>query len=224
VEGLLLVDKPKGITSFDIVRRLRQTTGVRKIGHAGTLDPLASGLMLLLLGSATKQASRFVKLEKEYLAEITLGAVSSTGDAEGILTPSSDAVPGEKEVREAVADFIGGFTVSPPVYSAIKIDGQEAYKRARRGETVTMPARQMTIFEAEFLAYDYPVLKLRWKVSSGSYVRTLAQHLGARLNTGAYLSGLVRTKVGKFDLAQAMKLDADRETLRSKLIKLGEQV
>lgn len=206
MNGLLLVDKPAGITSFDIIRKLRQTTGVRKIGHAGTLDPMATGLMLMLFGTATKQAALFSKLDKVYEAEITLGANSTTGDKEGELTPVSDRQPSREEVESAIKGFIGQIEQTPSIYSAIKINGQEAYKRARRGEQVEMPIRQVTIYTIELLGYEYPVVQIRTKVSSGTYIRSLAEDIGKTLGTGAYLSALKRIEVGEYQLTDAVAL------------------
>lgn len=207
LDGLLLVDKPLGISSFDVIRVLRRQTGVRKIGHAGTLDPLATGLMLMLFGKACKQAERLTKMDKRYIAQITLGATSSTGDGEGKKTPVSDAVPSKSDIEAALIKLTGEISQTPPVYSAIKIDGKEAYKRTRAGETVEIPSRQVTIYENVLITYDYPVLELSSKVSSGTYIRTLAEDLGKLLGTGAYLSGLVRTEVGEYSLDEAVVLD-----------------
>ena len=204
MNGLLVVDKPLGITSFDVIRRLRQITGMRKIGHTGTLDPLATGVMILLLGNATKQAANYSKLDKSYNAELTLGATSSTGDAEGEKTKVSELKPTADELEAVIGSFVGQITQTPPVYSAIKIAGQEAYKRARRGEAVEMPSRQVTIHALKLVDYTYPTVKLTADVSSGTYIRTLAEDIGQKLSTGAYLSGLVRTRVGEFGLDQAL--------------------
>ncbi|MDB5179099.1 MAG: truB [Patescibacteria group bacterium] len=195
------------MTSFDVIRRLRRTTGVRKIGHAGTLDPLASGLMLMMFGTACKQAQVYTKLDKRYVAEVTLGANSSTGDGEGEKTAVSDRVPARDEVAAALARLTGEITQTPPIYSAIKIGGQEAYKHARAGRSVEMPSRQVTVYENQLLRYEYPLIELEAKVSSGTYIRTLAEDLGGALGTGAYLSGLVRTEVGEFSLDEALVLD-----------------
>ena len=207
MNGLLLVNKPIGITSFDIIRVLRRVSGERKIGHAGTLDPMASGLMLLLFGTATKQASRFSGLDKRYAAVITLGATSTTGDAEGELTMVSDADPGLERVQEAVARLQGPLTQVPSIYSAIKINGQEAYKHARAGRQIEMPSRQVTVYEATISNYQFPILEIEYKVSSGTYIRSLAADMGDLLGTGAYLSGLVRTEVGDYSLSEALALD-----------------
>jgi len=221
MDGLLLVNKPVGPTSFDVIRRLRRVTGVRKIGHAGTLDPLASGLMLVLFGTACKQAQTLTKLDKRYRAQVTLGATSTTGDAEGELTVVSNRVPQRHEVEEALRQLTGEIEQTPPVYSAIKIDGREAYKRARAGETVTMPSRRVTVYENRLVRYEYPVLVLDTRVSSGTYVRTLAEDLGRILATGAYLSGLVRSEAGNFLLTEALALDeATVQNVASRLIEM----
>jgi tRNA pseudouridine55 synthase len=214
VNGLLLVDKPLGITSFDVIRRLRRQTGVRKIGHAGTLDPLATGLMLMLFGTACKQAMTLTKLDKRYSAELTLGANSTTGDAEGEKMLVSDRIPTKDEVVAALEQFRGEITQIPSIYSAIKINGQEAYKHARAGREVEMPSRQVTIYELVLIDYHYPIVKLEAKVSSGTYIRSLAEDLGAVLEIGAYLSGLVRTEVGEYKLSDAIQLDkCDEQTV-----------
>jgi tRNA pseudouridine55 synthase len=219
LNGLLLVNKPVGITSFDVIRRLRRQTGVRKIGHAGTLDPKARGLMLMLFGTATKQAMSLTKLDKRYVAEIRLGATSPTGDAEGELTPGSDRVPSKGEVEAALSKLTGELTQVPPVYSAIKIQGKEAYKRVRAGETVEIPARNVTIYENQLTGYDYPIVKLNARVSSGTYIRTLAEDLGKLIGTGAYLSGLVRTEVGKYSIENSISLEtADTSQVQARLI------
>lgn len=213
MDGLLLVDKPAGITSFDIIRQLRRVTGVKKIGHAGTLDPMATGLMLMLFGSACKQASRFSKLDKTYVAEMTLGATSTTGDREGELTAISGRQPGEADLDAALHAFVGHIEQTPPIYSAIKINGQEAYKLARKGQTPDMPKRVVTVNSLKLLAYDYPAVKFEADVSSGTYIRTLAQDIGAKLGSGAYLSNLRRTRVGEFSINQAVPLDSNPQAI-----------
>jgi tRNA pseudouridine55 synthase len=221
MDGLLLVDKPLGITSFDVIRRLRRQTGVRKIGHAGTLDPLATGLMLMLFGTACKQAMTLTKLDKRYSAELTLGATSTTGDAEGDKTAVSDRVPTKTEVEAALQQFQGEITQTPSVYSAIKIGGQEAYKHARAGRSVEMPSRRVTVYELELVNYDYPLAWVEAKVSSGTYIRSLSEDIGRVLGTGAYLSGLVRTEVGDYKLADAVTLETcDGDSVGKELITL----
>jgi tRNA pseudouridine55 synthase len=219
VNGLLLVDKPVGISSFDIIRRLRTVTGERKIGHAGTLDPLASGLMLVLFGSATKQASLFSKLDKRYIAWVRLGINSSTGDAEGEMKPVSLEEPEELELKKAMEQLTGTIMQTPSAYSAIKIDGKEAYKRVRAGEKVEMPERQVTIYENKLVSYTYPTVVLDLLVSSGTYIRTVAEDLGELLRTGAYIEKLERIEVGNFTIAEALALrDATKEEVESRLV------
>lgn len=218
MNGLLLVNKPVGISSFDCIRQLRRITGFKKIGHAGTLDPAASGLMLLLLGPATKQAGSFSKLDKVYEAEVTLGAESTTGDREGLLNKISSKVPTLADTENALNKFVGTITQTPSAYSAIKIDGTRAYKLARQGKEVEMPSRQVTIYDLKVESYSYPKLKITTCVSSGTYIRSLAQDVGRKLGTGAYLSGLVRTKVGEYQLADAIELqDASLQTVSDQM-------
>lgn len=220
--GLLLVDKPIGISSFDIIRRLRRQTGVRKIGHAGTLDPAASGLMLMLFGAACKQAEKLTKLDKRYTAEVTLGANSTTGDNEGEKLPVSDRQPTLEEVKVATLQFVGEITQTPSIYSAIKINGREAYKYARAGQVVEMPSRQVTIHELKLIDYDYPVVRIEAFVSSGTYIRSLAEDLGASLGTGGYISALQRTQVGKYRLEAAVELDTvTAESVVGQLIEIA---
>lgn len=217
--GLLLIDKPEGISSFDIIRRLRRQTGVRKIGHAGTLDPAATGLMLMLFGGATKQANRLVGLDKLYQAEITLGKVSSTGDREGELTASGSLQPSLTAIKAAIAGSTGTITQIPSQYSAIKVGGVRAYKLARAGKIIQMPPRHVTIYSIELRSYSYPKLCVITKVSSGTYIRSLAQDLGAQLATGAYLSQLRRLEIGPFAVDQAYQLDdINAPTLRKQLV------
>jgi tRNA pseudouridine55 synthase len=207
MNGLLLLNKPIGITSFDCIRVLRRQTGVRKIGHAGTLDPLASGLMLMLFGTACKQAQSLSGLDKRYIAHIKLGANSTTGDEEGEKLPVNDLVPTEDQIQTVLDALTGEITQTPSPYSAIKIDGKEAYKRVRAGETVEMPSRQVTVHANRLLSYQYPIIELETHVSSGTYVRSLAEDMGKALGTGAYLGGLVRTQVGDYLLAEAVTLE-----------------
>lgn len=208
LNGLLLVNKPLGITSFDVIRRLRRQTGVKKIGHAGTLDPLATGLMLMLFGTGCKQAMGLTKLDKRYLGEITLGATSTTGDAEGEKTLVSDRIPTRDEIEAILPRFQGEITQTPSIYSAIKINGQEAYKHARAGREVEMPSRQVTVYELKLVEYRYPVIKIDAKVSSGTYIRSLAADIGETLRVGGFLSGLIRTEVGGYNLRDAAELES----------------
>ena len=207
-DGMLLVDKPAGITSFGVVARVRrkltEQLGKRaKVGHTGTLDPFATGLMIIVTGKECRNAGNYSKLDKEYEATIKLGFNSSTGDPEGELTPVSDTQPTKNAVEAALKQFTGEITQRPPMFSAIKINGRRAYDLARKGEVVEMPERQVTIFSLELLDYTYPEIKVRVHVSSGTYIRTLAEDIGKVLGTGAYCSELRRTKVAQWSVADA---------------------
>jgi len=192
--GLVLVDKPAGPSSFAIVRALRDRTGARA-GHAGTLDPFATGLLLVLLGRATKLAGRFVGLDKRYLTDMDLTAVSSTGDPEGELAPGE---PPSREALEAALDQLRGEVELPvPAYSAVKVGGERAYRLARRGTEVEMPLRRSIVHSLELLDYDGRVARLDLRVGSGTYVRAIAEALGGHCRT------LRRTEVGPFRVDEA---------------------
>lgn len=171
-----------------------------KVGHTGTLDPFATGLMILVIGKECKNASNYSKLDKVYQATIRLGETSSTGDPEGEITQVSETEPTKAEIEKVLKIFIGEIEQTPPIYSAIKIDGQRAYKLARKGQKVDMPSRKITIYSIKILTYKYPNLVIEAHVSSGTYIRTLAEDIGKKLDTGAYCSELRRTKVGEYSL------------------------
>ncbi len=192
--GLVLVDKPEGPSSFRIVARIRSKTGARA-GHAGTLDPFASGLLLVFLGRATKLASRFVGLDKRYLTDIDLGATSTTGDREGELTEREP--PGAGELERLLDRLRGDVELPVPAFSAVKLGGARAYRLARRGERVEMPVRRSTVHSLRLLAYDGRVATVDVLVSSGTYVRSLAEALGG------YCRTLRRTEVGPFRVEEA---------------------
>jgi tRNA pseudouridine55 synthase len=212
VDEIILIDKPAGMTSFGVVARVRRVLSEKaghkvKVGHTGTLDPFATGLLILLVGKATKRSDEFLKLDKEYEAEIVLGKTSTTGDPEGEITPADGEIPSEEAIRGLLAGLEGDLMQKPPIYSAIKIDGQRAYKLARKGQAPDVPERKVTIYELELLEYAYPSLKIRAKVSSGTYIRTLAEQIGVKLGSGAYCQGLRRTKVGQYDVSSALPLE-----------------
>ncbi len=214
MQGLLLVDKPAGWTSFDAVNYVRKIVAQAenkrpkqvKVGHTGTLDPFATGLLILLIGKEyTKRAGELVKLDKTYEVTMRLGQTSSTGDPEGEITPF-EAVPGtaptEKALTEALKRFTGQILQVPPAYSAVKVGGQRAYKLARAGKKVEIEPRQVTINRLELVDYMYPDVKLVADVSSGTYIRSLVEDIGNALGTGAYTTALSRTIIGKFYLAK----------------------
>jgi len=204
-DGILLIDKPAHMTSFGVVARVRRVLTEQagkkvKVGHTGTLDPFATGLLILCVGKATKDAMGYTKLDKVYEATIRLGQRSSTGDPEGEITNVSDTQPSKEAIEAAFKQFTGEITQRPPIYSAIKINGQRAYKLARKGEEVEIPLRNVTIYSLELVDYSYPELKIRTHVSSGTYIRTLAEDIGEVLGTGAYCSQLRRTKIANYDV------------------------
>ncbi len=212
MDGYLLVDKPVGISSFGLVARvkriLREQTGQKiKIGHTGTLDPLASGLMILVLGSYTKRAQEFSKLDKTYEAELTLGSTSVTGDGEGPITDVGGRKPEDIEVQNVLEGFVGEIQQTPHAHSAVKVGGQRAYKLARAGKDFKIEPRKVTIYSIKKVQYKYPKLRFVTEVSSGTYIRSLAEDIGKKLSTGAYVSALRRTKVGKFDIKDTQNLE-----------------
>ena len=211
-EKIILIDKPENMSSFGVVarvrRKLRDEQGKKvKVGHTGTLDPFATGLMIILAGRATKKSDEFLKKDKEYEATVYLGKTSTTGDIEGEITDVSDKVPTPDEVKEACKKFVGEINQTVPIFSAVKINGERAYKLARKGKEVEMPTRKVTISSIDILDYTYPELKIRTHVSSGTYIRTLGEDIGKALGTGAYLTALRRTKIANYDVADALKLD-----------------
>lgn len=206
-EGIVLVNKPAGVSSFAVVKRLRTLTGIKKIGHAGTLDPLAEGLMIMLVGKDfTKKATQFLKLDKTYIVEMQLGYESTTGDREGELIKISDKVPAVAGVKKVLQSFVDTITQTPPRYSAIKTGGTRAYKLARQGKSFDLPTRTVTIYSITGIDYDYPGLRFSAKVSSGTYIRSLVVDIGKKLGTGAYTSRLVRMEIGEYHLGEAIEL------------------
>ncbi len=204
----LLINKPKAITSHDVVSRVRRISGVKKVGHAGTLDPNATGLLVVGVGrSGTKMLGEISKdADKEYVAEIILGEEKDTGDVEGQTDNKSDKKPSLKEVSTALEKFKGEIIQVPPNFSAIRINGKKAYELARRGEKFSMPSRKVTIYEYRLIKYTYPLLRVKFVVSSGTYIRSLAKDIGRELGSYGYLSNLKRTRIGKYKLTDAVSL------------------
>ncbi len=216
MDGILLVDKPAGWTSFDVVGRVRRmateagfnTTNRKRfpVGHTGTLDPLATGLLVLLLGKSTKKAPELTKLDKTYEVTMCLGQNSTTGDEEGEKSAVSAERPTLEAVHDALSQFQGDIMQTPPIFSAIKINGQRAYKLARKGQAPELKARPVRIDRIELVKYDYPQVQFTTDVSSGTYIRSLVEDLGKTLGTGAYMSALRRTRVGQFSIADAISI------------------
>ena len=260
-DQIILIDKPTGISSFGVVAKVRGKLKAEfghkvKVGHTGTLDPFATGLLILLSGKMTKRSNEFLKLDKVYEATLKLGYVSTTGDPEGEISESIFSEPSElflkekasdspdfynisplknsasnasiknfseaehvvkmtpreyylrseKELLEIINSFIGKIEQTPPKFSAIKINGQRAYKLARKGQDFEIPSREVEIYSIEILNYNYPELKIKVHCSSGTYIRTLAEDIGKTLGTGAYLTALRRTKIGSYDVNDAKQL------------------
>ena len=204
IEGLLLVDKPKGKTSFSLIAALRKILNVQKIGHAGTLDPMATGVMVLLIGSRyTKQSDSYMASDKEYLAEITLGTTTDTYDAEGQITHTSPLIPTPQALKEALHHFQGTIEQTPPMFSAKKINGQKLYNLARQGQEITRSKSTITL-HTTLIDFTYPKVTLRINCSKGTYVRSIAHDLGQLLHCGAHLSGLIRTRSGNFTLEKCL--------------------
>jgi len=214
--GIVLVDKPQGVTSHDVVARARRLLGTRKVGHAGTLDPMATGLLLLGVDSATRLLTYLVGLDKEYTATIRLGVATDTDDAEGDTIATTDAAHvTDAAIASGIAALTGAIQQVPSSFSAIKVDGRRAYDRARAGEQVELAARGVTIHEFELLevhrAGAVVDLEVRVVCSSGTYIRALARDLGADLGVGGHLTALRRTRVGPFGVADAVQLPDPRE-------------
>lgn len=210
-DGILLIDKPEGWTSHDVVAKVRnilkkQMSRKIKVGHTGTLDPMATGLMVLVVGSYTKRAPEYSKLDKTYEATIKLGETSTTSDTEGEKIQVSNKKPSKTEVEKALKSFLGVIRQTPPAYSAIKIGGRRAYQLAREGKNLELKQREVTIYDISNVSYEYPNISFMVSVSSGTYIRSLAEDIGAKLDTGAYLAGLRRIVVGKFSIEEANTL------------------
>ncbi len=252
MDEILLIDKPAGMTSFGVVARVRRVLTEKaraeaamrgltppkrvKVGHTGTLDPFATGLLILMTGKKTRECAGFLKLDKKYEATICLGKVSTTGDTEGKIRDtffgiqtrpkmsyagkrqeytfsgsqvdnSSKSIPNFTDVAAVVKSFQGEITQRVPAYSAVKINGRRAYDLARKGIATEMPERKVTIYDIEILSYEWPYLKIACHVSSGTYIRTLGEDIGRKLGVGGYLTELRRTAIGKYEVSQAKKLE-----------------
>jgi len=213
LNGLLVVEKPVGPTSMDVCRRVRRLSAGAKVGHAGTLDPLASGVLLVCLGKATKAIESLMASEKAYIAMIDLGAFSTTDDLEGERTPVALETPPTRDAVEAAcASFVGVIEQRPPTHSAVHVEGRRAYQIAREaarqgGEAQRPPARPVTIHAIDLVEYDFPRLVLEIRCGKGTYIRSLARDLGGALGVGGMLTALCRTQVGSYRLERATPLD-----------------
>ncbi|MDD3678926.1 MAG: tRNA pseudouridine(55) synthase TruB [Patescibacteria group bacterium] len=228
---ILLVDKEPGWTSFDIVAKIRSTLRRKfkdtvkhiKVGHAGTLDPFATGLLIILIGKKTKNQEGLMKLDKKYIATLKLGATSTTGDPEGIIKKTTSFIPKPitiGDIETVLEGFLGETFQTPPAHSAIKINGKRAYMLARAGKEFKLKPRKITIYDIKILDYKWPLLKIETSVSSGTYIRKLAEDTGKSLGCGAYLTGLRRTKIGEYDISDSKKINIVlKDVLNKNLLK-----
>ena len=216
VSGVLVVDKPTGMTSHDVVQVVRRGTGIRRAGHTGTLDPRASGVLVILIGPAVRMSEFVSASDKRYQATIRVGSSTDTYDSEGTITnQTSDIDVSEEQFNEILQQYTGEIEQVPPPYSAVKVKGRKAYEMARRGEEVELPPRIINVYSLEVLEWDPPECVIDVYCSSGTYVRSLANDIGKALGTGAYLVGLRRTKSGRFTLRDAVPLRVLREAFEA---------
>lgn len=217
ISGVLVIDKPIGMTSHDVVNAVRFGTGIRRAGHTGTLDPRASGVLVILVGPAVRLSEYVSASDKRYQAIIRMGASTDTFDADGRFTrqlqPAINVT--EQQFEDALKNFVGEIEQTPPPYSAVKVRGRRAYDMARRGEPVALPPRKINVYHLEVLEWAPPEVVVDVHCSSGTYVRSLANDLGEALGTGAYLVGLRRTKSGRFSLRDATPLRKLQEAFRA---------
>jgi len=206
--GFLYINKPADWTSHDVVAHLRRVTGVKKIGHAGTLDPFATGLLIVGVGrEATRELDKFLKQDKEYVAALHLGAASDTYDLTGKIEQNDATPPAVRDIKEALKKFTGPQDQIPPMFSAKKVQGKKLYELARKGEEIARQPNKIIIHKIKLLNYDWPIMEIRVSCSSGTYIRSLAHDIGQTLGTGAYLEKLERTKIGRLKIKSAVNLD-----------------
>ena len=207
--GVVIVDKPDGITSFDVVAEVRRRLGERRVGHTGTLDPMATGVLPICVGEATKLVPFLVSGDKEYEAELRLGVTTDSLDATGTVTSETNAANvSRSDVERALSGFVGTLQQRPPMHSAVRIDGRRLYELARRGVEIERAPRTIVVHAAELLGFESPTARIRVRCGKGTYIRSLAADLGDVLGVGAHLTALRRTRVGPFGVAQAVPLAA----------------
>ncbi len=207
MNGIIVLDKPKGKTSHDMVYAMRRLTGVKKVGHTGTLDPMATGVLPVCIGSAAKAADMLTLADKRYIAEFVLGKSTDTQDAQGEVTEERNVSCSEDEVRSAVMSFVGEIEQVPPMYSAVKRNGKKLYELARQGIEIEREPRKINIYSIDILEIDLPRVKIDVSCSKGAYIRTLCADIGEKLGTLAYMSELRRTKSGMFTIEESYTLE-----------------
>lgn len=203
---ILNIDKPPDVTSHDVVDQIRRITSIKKVGHAGTLDPFATGVLIILIDDATKSQAKIMEQEKEYIGTIKLGQASDTFDKAGKIKEISNTQPAKKDIKKIFKNFIGEITQITPPYSAARVRGKRLYKLARKGIKIKVP-RKVFVKSIEILDYRYPYLKINVICGSGTYIRSIANDIGEKLKTGGYLEELVRTKIGDYRIKDATKLE-----------------
>lgn len=208
MDGIIIIDKPKGYTSHDVVNVVRKNLKTTKVGHTGTLDPNATGVLPVLIGKATKISKYLIEHDKTYIAELTLGKKSSTGDIEGEIIEEKE-VPNlsEEQIKNTLASFLGKQMQTPPIYSSIKINGKKAYEYARNGQTVEIPAREIEITEISLLSFEKDSIIFKVSCSKGTYIRVLCEDIAKKLGTVGLMQNLRRTRVDKFDIKDACLLE-----------------
>jgi tRNA pseudouridine55 synthase len=225
MNGWLVIDKPQRITSRGALDRIKRWFPRKtKIGHTGTLDPLATGVLVVAIGEATKLAEKVQAMPKVYLATVRLGATSDTDDADGEVTESAvNETPTEEQVRNALPQFLGTIQQLPPIFSALKVEGRRAYKLARKGHEVTLQPRPVHVYSIELLSYAWPLVELEIECGKGTYIRSIARDLGAALGVGGMIEQLRRTKVGPFAVEQAIGVNEYKEDAWAALIPLTDR-
>lgn len=207
MDGIILIDKPKGFTSFNVVDLLKKRFKLKKVGHGGTLDPIATGLLVVLIGKATKSAQNFINDSKKYFVNALLGTTTDTYDVSGKIISKSSKLPSEDEIKKALNSFKGELEQRPPLFSALKFKGQRLYKLARLGKKIIPQKRKITIYSLENLALSIPDIFFEIECSKGTYIRSLCNDLGEMLECGAVLKNLRRMKCGRFELKNAVSVD-----------------
>lgn len=217
-KGLILnVDKPIGFTSFDIVRKVKKWSSIKKVGHAGTLDPLATGVLILLLGKATKRAGEFLNCDKIYYGVVELGVQTNTDDSEGeIIEKKRVPLKNEDEISAVLKSFEGEIDQIPPMFSALKKDGQRLYKLARQGKIVERKKRSVKIYKLSLIKWESPFISIKVHCSKGTYIRSLAKDIGEKLGTVSYLKELRRLKVGEYTISKSYSLSQLQEMFSKK--------
>lgn len=207
MNGILNINKSKGMTSHDVVYQIRKIINIKKVGHTGTLDPMAQGVLPICIAEATKMSQFMIEKDKEYITEITLGSKTDTYDSTGKIIKSSDIIPTKKEILEKLTLFSGKIKQTPPIYSAIKVDGKKLYQYAREKKEIEIKPRDITVHNITLLDYEYPKIRLKVFCSKGTYIRSICNDLGDALGSFGYMSCLIRTKSGPFGIENAVKIE-----------------